>query len=174
MPNIFLFSNYLKPIAIKIKFAAIVVGKSFKILFRWNKNIQKDYLDYSTKNVFSNSYLVIQYKFKNALWYHFKGIKKTTKNTPLILDTANIDATNITLIVHGLFRKKKYNISVAPIASINTKTFKVKAQHLNIEHRFMPMPKLALQEIEITQPNIAIKHKKINLNHSSFKQTDFI
>ncbi|MCX6210817.1 MAG: hypothetical protein NTZ59_15265, partial [Bacteroidetes bacterium] len=110
-----------------IGFASIIISRSFKILFRWNKSIQKDYLDFSTQHVFSNSYLVIQYKFKNALWYHFKGIKKTTKNTPLILDTANIDATNITLIVHGLFRKKKYNISVTPSVAINTKTFKVKA-----------------------------------------------
>lgn len=174
MKSILLFSDYLKPLLNKIKFAAIIVGKSFKILFRWNKNIQKYYLDFSTQHVFSYSYLIIQYKFKNALWYHFKGIKKTTKNTPLILDTANINATNITLIVHGLFRKKKYTISVVPGVTINTTTFKVKAQHLNIEQGFMPMPKLALQEIQVAQPTIVINHKKIQLNYSSFKQTDFI
>ena len=111
---IFKLSNYFKPIASKIKFVAIVISRCFRIFFRRRWSIQKDYLDFSTENIFENSYLVIRYNFNNALWYNFKGIKKTTQKTPLVLDTANIDATDITLIVQGLFRKKKYKISIVP------------------------------------------------------------
>lgn len=174
MKNIFLFSNHIKPIAQRIAFASIVIARAFVILFRWNKGIKKQYLDFSTQNIFQDSYLVIRYSFKNTLWYQFKGIKKTTKNAPLVLDTTNIDTNEITLIVHGFFSKRKYKINIVPSASINTKSFKVQPMNLQIEQSFMPELSLKQKAIEIKQKDITVKQKHIQLNHSSFKQIDFI
>lgn len=46
--------------------------------------------------------------------------------------------------------------------------------NLQIEQSFMPELSLKQKAIEIKQKDITVKQKHIQLNHSSFKQIDFI
>lgn len=114
MPNLIYFSDYFKLIGGKIKFAFVVVGRFIKILFRRRKRIELLQLEYSRKYLFDNSYLIIKYRFKNALWYKFKKLKTTTEKHGAVFNLKSIDATDIALTAYGFFQKKVYHISVVP------------------------------------------------------------
>lgn len=182
MTNFILFSDYFKPIANKIKFVAIVIGRFFKITLRRRKSIQLIELDYCTENLFDKSYLVITYCFKNALWYNFKNLKKTTKRNSIVFNLANISSSSITFIVHGVFQKKIYKLIISQDYSLESKSFRTNVFNINKPINFNPLIKIFSQKPAIHIPNISIykitnisnKRTEITINHTSYNQTDFL
>ncbi|MBO9620205.1 MAG: hypothetical protein J7539_14350, partial [Niabella sp.] len=122
---VFYFSDYIKPVGKKIKFVFVIIGRFLRILFRWRKDITLLQLFYTEKYLFDNSYLVIHYRFKNALWYNFKNIKKTTEKEILILNLKTVPAMPVELVVHGFFRKRSLLISVIAEKTIESKLFRL-------------------------------------------------
>lgn len=174
MKNVFYFSDYIKPIAKKIKFAAIVIGRFFKILFRRRKGINILQLDYAKNYQFENSYLIIRYRFRNALWYNFKNIKKTTEKEIIVLNLKNLPEMPIELIVHCFFRKKTIPISVVAKNTIESKLFKTKVKKLSNLRSYTKPIVLSKLNPAATMPKINLKYPNIQIKHSSFSQNDFI
>ncbi len=131
-------------------------------------------LDYSRKYVFDKSYLVISYKFKNALWYNFKNLKKTTEKQSVVFNLKNIETNNITLIVYGFFQKKIYHINIQSEKTLETKSFKTIISGINKQTTFAASIKLDRKNTLIHLPKINVPKTKIAINHSSYTQTDFI
>lgn len=131
-------------------------------------------LGYSRKYLFDKSYLIITYKFKNALWYNFKTLKKTTEKQSVVFDLKNIGTNNITLIVYGFFQKKNYHINIQPEKTLETKSFKTIISSINQKTTFAASIKLDRKNTLINLPKINVTKNKIEINHSSYNQTDFI
>jgi len=174
MQNPFYFSDYFKPIAHKLKFIVSVIAKFLTILFRRKKGIKLLQLDYSRKYVFDRSYLIISYKFKNALWYNFKNLKKTTEKQPVVFNLKNLETNNITLIVYGFFQKKIYDINIQPEKTFEAKSFKTIISGINQETTFAASIKLDRKNTFLNLPKINVAKTKIAINHSSYNQTNFI
>jgi hypothetical protein len=174
MVNFILFSEYFKPIANKIKFVVIVIGRFLKIILRRRKRIELLQLDYSKKYLFDKSFLIIQYRFKNVLWYNFKDLKTTTEKKSIVLNLANINSTTIVFIVHGFLQKKMYHLTVQPDNILVTNSFQTTLSNFNNQINFSPSLKLIAQKPVVNISNIDIKKNPLIINHSPYYQTDFI
>lgn len=86
-----------------IAFFVNVLVKSLKIIFRTDKNIKMIHASFSNRQVQDRT--LIKFRFRNALWYEFENVntdrREFTIPKPGFLEKR-------TLIVHGLFRTKKY------------------------------------------------------------------
>lgn len=158
----------------KINFILIVVSRFLKILFLRRKSIKLLHLLYAKNYQFDNSYLIILYRFKNALWYDFKGIKKTIEEDIIILNIKTIPKMPIELIVHGFFRKKSFSISVVPENTIESKLFRTELNGLNNVKKISTSLTLCNSKIAASIPKINLKNTDIQIKHSSFNPTNFI
>jgi len=181
MINLLSLSDCIKTICERVTFAAIVTSRFFKILFRRRKKITLLQLSYYKDHQFTSSYLVIRYRFRNALWYNFKKIKKTTGKDIIILNLKNIPDMPIELVVYGFFRKKTFSITVVPSCKVQYKHFKTSLKGLNsfeIKHRSISLQnkRLVLTPLKIALANLRciISFPKTQLKQSSYTQTDFI
>lgn len=64
-----MFTNLLSPFFHYLKFWSIIIYRAFVIVFKRNKKVVENYLDYRTENVFDNSFYTLHYSFDNALYY---------------------------------------------------------------------------------------------------------
>jgi hypothetical protein len=174
MQNLIYFSDYFKPIAGKLRFAFIVVGRFIKILFKRRKRIELLQLEYSRKYLFDNSYLIIKYRFKNALWYKFKKLKITTEKHAAVFNLKNINSTDIALTVYGFFQKKVYHISVMPENILVSQRFITAISGINKETAFMPSLKPNVSKPIVVISQIQLKKTYIQVTQSPYIQTDFI
>lgn len=174
MPNFIFFSDYFRPITDKIKFVAIVIGRFFKIMFRRKRGIKLLQLDYSRKFLFDKSFLVVQYQFKNALWYNFKELKKTTHKQSIVFNLSNINKSCIVLIVHGFLQKKVYQLAVQTENILITNTFQTEFSSFNSQINFSPSLKLLSNKPVVKISKINIKNDPLIINYSPYNETDFI
>lgn len=181
MEKFIYFSQYINPIKEKIKFSLIVILRFLKVLFRRKKSIHLSQLDFARKYHFDSSYLIIRYQFKNALWYNFKGLKKTTDREVIILNFNKITSFPIELIVHGFFRKEKYVIYAMPEKTLRNGSFKTTINGISdlslhiktIDCSPKPM-QVIVRKPPIKEQSITIEHPEIQLHFSPYTQTDFI
>lgn len=174
MTNLLYFSDHIKSIAKKIRFLLIVCGRFFIILFRWRKGIKLLHLDYAKKYQFDNSYLIIRYRFRNALCYNFKNIKKTTEKKIIVLNLKNVPVIPIELTAYGFFRSKTFHISVTPESTLQNNSFKTAIKGIN-EIEIYSKP-IILKEIKPTPtlPKIKLNHSEIQIKQPLYNQTDFL
>jgi len=167
-----MFTNQLKYLLDKFHFILVVTARFFKILFRQNKDIKELFLNYETEHLFDNSYLVIKYRFRNALYYQF-GATKTLEKHIKIFDLKNCDK-EMDFIVYGLFNKIPYKLKFEPQLSFESSSFKTSFSNLTVKLIEQELPKLAHPKIysNIKQP--VIRTKKIKIRTNSFNQNEFI
>lgn len=180
MTNVFYFSDYISPFIQRIKFICIIVGRFFTILFHIKKDIKLLHFSYANKYQFDNAYVVIRYQFKNALWYNFKHIKRTTAKEIIVLNLKNVPEMPIKLVVYGFFRKKNIPISVAVEQTLEGKLFGAELKNVKDARCFVhPVILNSSMAINIpikTQhiPSVGLLHPNIKINYPLFSQIDFI
>ncbi len=86
-----------------LAFFTSILIKSFKIFFRSDKSIKMIHASFSNKQV-SNCTL-IKFRFRNALWYEFENVNTDRREFTISKPTFSEKRV---LVVHGLFRTKKY------------------------------------------------------------------
>jgi hypothetical protein len=157
----------------------VVIARFFKIFFRRNKDIKELFLNYETEHLFDNSYLVINYRFRNALYYQF-GDTKTLEKHIKIFDLKNC-GKEMDFMVYGLFESKPYKLKFDPQLFLNNSSFKTSISKLNIKLEEQTIPKLVhpninsnIKKPKIIIPNIEINHKPITISNTTFNQTDYI
>ena len=130
------------------------------------------YLNYDKEHLFESSYIVINYRFRNAIYYRF-GKHITLEKKIKIFNIKNFE-NEFDLVVFGFFQKKKYRIRFEPKLALNTDTFKAKISNLTVKLIEQKLPKLARPKIysNIKQP--IIKTKKIKINNNSYNQNEYI
>lgn len=174
-----MFSHYLTILLIKLQFIQVVTARFFIILFRKRRAIELLQLDYETEHLFDNSLIVINYRFRNAIYYRF-GKHKTLEKQVKIFNLKNFE-NEFDLFVYGFFRKTKYRIQVEPQLTLNNDSFKTIISNLSIKLIEQNVPKLTQPSIyfHIEKPNIKfqkikITNKTLQIKTNSFNQNEFI
>jgi len=174
-----LFSRQLKYLLKQGAFAKVILARFLIILFKKNKNIQLITLNYNTNHLFKNSLIIINYQFNNALWYSFNN-KKTLEKSIKIFNLENIDS-NLTFIVYGFFRKKKYILKFDPMLKIENKNFKTNFSNLSLNLKKNSIPKLTHSFVKICISEPQLKKTKIiatkltfDINHNNYNKNEFI
>jgi len=96
--------------SIKMRFYLKVLKRMATILPRRNKKIKMFYIDY-VHPAENGSQVMIKYRFRNALWYTIDN-KDITCNRVMV--TKNDTVKEVSLIVHGFFRKNIYTLLLEP------------------------------------------------------------
>lgn len=170
--------NYLDILFKQLHFLKVVIARFFIILFRRRKGIELLLLDYADEHIFEKSYLVINYRFKNAIYYKF-GKHKTLEKQIKIFESKNFKK-EFELEVYGFFQKKKYNIKFEPKLILDDTNFKTSLSNLYLKLEEKPFPKLIpiffnnVKKPIIINNEIEIKQSKIKISNTTFNQTDFI
>lgn len=101
--------------SVNYEFVSHVAARFFKIMFRSNKKIRMIYSEHSSKNLQENELYILNFKFKNALWYEIKN-QRTDKSEFII--SKDESPENVEIVVQGFFRKKifKMNLSQSDIS----------------------------------------------------------
>ncbi len=157
----------------------MVIARFFKILFRRKKEIEELFLNYQTEHLFDNSYLVINYRFRNALYYRF-GKHKTLEKQIKVFDLKHCDK-EMDFVVYGLFDSKQYKLTFEPQLTLENSSFKASFSNLNIKLTERTIPKLIHSKVNchiktpvVMTSKIRIKQHNIKISNTTFNQNDFI
>lgn len=174
-----MISKIIKYLTHSFKFLGIIILRFLKILFRERKNIEVIYLNYSDNHLFESSYIILNYHFKNAIWFRF-GKHKTTDKHIKIFNLKNFEK-EFDLVVYGFFRKKVFRLKFEPQQTLLSDKFKTQFNHLDNDLVFKSMPNintprivLATKQIKASIQNKKLQHQKIELQINKYNQTDFI
>jgi hypothetical protein len=85
-----------------------VLKRTLEVAPRRSKKIKMLYIEYAAP---PGSARVIKYRFRNALWYTFNNQNMINTRIPL---PENSNGNEITLTVHGFFRKNIYTLLLKP------------------------------------------------------------
>lgn len=164
---------------LKLKFLLYLSKRVVIILFRKERNIELLELTFSDKFLFENSYLIIQYRFKNALYYQFDDLK-TIENQLKIFDISNFK-NDFKLVVYGLYEKKVYSIKVNPKNKIHNQNFKTEIHNFKSALYFFDIPNLKSNNVfvkelqsNINRKVISVEKQQINIQSYPFNQSEFL
>lgn len=137
------------------------------------------HLDYTDLGMFESGYMILNYRFRNAIYYRF-GKHITLEQNIKIFDSINFEK-EFELTVFGFFEKKKYHLKFEPKLKLITRDFKAEISNLKNNFKFKTIPylcalnfKVELVEIEIKSKKLKIMHNKILYKQVKFNQNDFI
>ena len=174
-----MLSHYLKYLLIKLQFLKVAMARFFVILFRKRRNIELLHLHYDTEHLFDNSFVIINYRFRNAIYYRFWN-HKTLEKQIKIFNIKNFD-NEFDFVVYGFFRSKSYKIKFEPKLRLDTSSFKTNLSKLNLNLVEKTIPKLSHPDIYcvIQKPvaktlKIKIKQARIKISNTNFNQNEFI
>lgn len=174
-----MINKLIKTIIHLIKLYFKIALRFILILFRKDKHLKELYFDSGKEVIFEDSLLIINYRFKNAIYYKINN-KITLENKVKIFNVTNINS-EIHFIVYGWFEKKQYVIEVSPNKSLNNESFRTQLSNLNISLAVVDIPKLFNNQINITTKNVQIDTSKvfipnnnIQIKTNSFTQNDFL
>ena len=164
-----------------IQYYFLKVSRLFCILFKRRKRIEKITFGYYQNWQFENAYLVVDFKFKNAVWFRIGNFKSYDFSKQIVLDLENIHTDTINFEVFGFFQKQVYEINLNKEAQINTQPFKTKIDNINIvelvqQNTRTRIPKIGLHIADPTFvfEKIAVKPQNIQINYQTFKIQDYI
>jgi hypothetical protein len=95
---------------IDYEFFSTVVARFFKVLFRSDKRIKMIYMNYSNNHSLGNDILMLNYRFKNAIFYKVNG--QTTEKYQIVLHKIDIESI-LDIKVYGLFSQKSFKFNVS-------------------------------------------------------------
>lgn len=174
-----MLSHYLVNILEILHFIKVVIIRFLIILFRRRKGIELLHLEYNTEYLFDNSFIIINYRFRNALYYKF-GNHKSLEKQIKIFNLKNFDK-EFQLTVYGFFRKKTYLLKFEPKLKLESEKFKtslsdfsIKLEEQNIPKLSHPLFYLAMDKPIISLPKTEITNKPITIKTNSFNQNEFI
>jgi hypothetical protein len=181
MKNLLLFSDKLKEQRNILQFHIKKYYKIFMLFLKWNKNIKKIQLSYFREWRFEKSYLIIHFDFKNAVWYQLGNIKRINCLQPIVLNLENINNNKVELIVHGLFRQRKYLIDIAKSETLITDTFKTEINRINLIQEItaslnikLNNPLLVKQIIRLDQKKVETNTQTITISLNKYTQNEYI
>ncbi len=181
MTKYLLFSDKLRKIGLFIRLQLLKIGRLLTILFKRRKKLEKISFDYYKNWHFDNAYLVVDFKFKNAVWFRIGKFKSFDFSKPIILNLENIQSDTINFEVFGFFQKQVYEIDLNRENQINTQPFKTKIDNINTfelipQKARTQIPKIGLHIADPTFAfeKITIKPQNIQLDYKPFKIQDYI
>jgi hypothetical protein len=172
-----LIFDLLKQLVLFIKFHFTRISKWVAILFKKNKKLKKISFDYYKNWHSDSSYLIVDFKFKNAIYFRVGETKSFDFSIPLILNLQSLETNNIMVEVFGFLQKQIFVIELNKEIQLNTKSFKTKFENLSpvaipeqktkvkIPNFWFALnkPKIKIQSVSVNASNITIKSNKFKI-----------
>lgn len=105
---------------VNYEFVANVSTRFIKILFRTDKKIKLIYSNYSNKHFLGGNVVILNYRFRNALWYKIDDI--TTDKRQFVVAKPEF-TKRMELTVYGFFTKKKFTLNFTETSQIDNNSF---------------------------------------------------
>jgi hypothetical protein len=185
--KLFIFSEFFSPISKGVSFVSIVIYRFFKILFSSSKRLSKIELTYQRTFRFENSYLIINYRFKNALWYSFSSYKTSTKDGNIVFNISRLHSTSIKFIVYGFFQRKTYIINFKPENRLISNSFQTTIKTNKVSNysksinlvdksnlKFSNKIETYNLDISLKSPKVSLKKHTTGIKHTNFIKSEFI
>lgn len=173
--------NIPKQLIAFLKFHSVRIRKWFAILFKRNRRLEKLSFDYYKNWHSDNSFLAVEIKFKNAIYFKVNGFKSFNFNKQLILDLQELKTDVIKVEVFGFLQKQIYIIELNKGFQLNSKSFRTAIENISpveiTQHKtILKTPNLWLAEgkPKITIPNVFINSNKITIKYNKFNTKDYI
>ena len=180
MKDFLLFSNKLKQLGEVLKFYLTKIGRWIAILFNRRKKIENISFNYYRNWHFDQAYLVVDFKFKNAIWFRIGNIKGYDFTRPLILNLQSIKANSINLEVFGFLQKQVCEINLNKEAKINSASFKTRITNINTINLLkqnaiiqIPQTGLLMKKPILSFEKISIINKNIKVHYKPFKTQEY-
>jgi hypothetical protein len=174
-----MFSNYLTSLLEKLRFLKVVITRFLIILFRRKKGIELLHLEYDINHLFDKSFIVINYRFRNGIYYRF-GNHKTLEKEIKIFNLKNFEK-EFELTVYGFFRKESYKLKFEPKFTLEITNFKTDFSNLQIKLEQRLIPKLThplfypiIEKLSIATPQAIITYNIVNIKTKTYNQNEFI
>lgn len=174
-----MFSHYLTYLLEKVRFLKVIIARFLIILFRRKKGIELLHLEYNSEHLFDKSFIIIDYRFRNGIYYRF-GNHKTLEKEIKIFNLKNFEK-EFELIVYGFFRKKTYSLKFEPKFILETSNFKTNFSNLQVKLEQQNIPKLAnplfyskIEKLTLSIPKVNLTNNTVNIKTKTYNQNDFI
>jgi len=172
-----LIFDTLKKLVLFIIFHFTRISKWVAILFKKNRKLKKLSFDYYKNWHSDNSYLIVDFKFKNAIYFKVGETKSFDFSIPLILNLQNLQTNNIKIEVYGFLQKQVFVIELNKEIQVDTKSFRTKFENLNqvgIPRQKTKVkianfwfaegkPKVKIQSVSVDISNTTIKYNKFKI-----------
>lgn len=176
-----LLFNILKQLIAFLKFHSVRIGKWFAILFKRNRQLEKLSFDYYKNWHSDNSYLLVDFKFKNAIYFKVGDFKSFDFTKPLILNLQNSNTDKIKVEVFGFLQKQILVIELNKELQLNTKPFKTVIENISPieitrQKTRIKIPNLwfAFGKPKVTIPNIQVHSNQITINTNKFNSQEYL
>lgn len=192
MKKLLFLSYNIKWLMNGVGFFFLKIGRLFKLLFQRNRKLEVIAFNYFKNWHFNNAYLVVDYQFKNAIWFRVDSVKHSNLDVPIVFDLENIKTNDLTFEVFGFLQKQTLRIDLQKHIHLTSTEFRPelitskfqtivassinKIANLNIRNVkiLVPKPQIYSAPIEIKRVNpvlpqrlhnINLKNISLNLNH---------
>lgn len=175
--------DILKQLILFLKFHSIRIGKWFSILFKRNRKLKKLSFDYYKNWHSDNSFLVVDIKFANGIYFKVGDFKSFDFTKLLILNFQNLNTGNIKVEVFGFMQKQVFIIELNKEIQLNTKSFKTVIENISpveiTKQKTRTKTKtpnfwFVEDKPKVTNQNIAVNSSQITINHKKFNTQDYI
>lgn len=180
--------DILKQLISFLKFHFVRIGKWFAILFKRNRQLKKISFDYYKNWHSDNSYLAVEMKFKNAIYFKVNGFKSFDFNKQLIFDLKEIKTNNIKIEVFGFLQKQVSVIEIKKDFQLNSKPFRTSIKNISYVQLLRQKPQIKglsfrinsnnpyinIQEPRLITQEIAINSKPIRVKFNQFKIQEYL
>jgi hypothetical protein len=164
-----------------LKFQLIRIVKWFAILLRRDKKLNKIAFDYYKNWHSEKSFLIVELKFENAIYFKVGNLRKFEFSKPLVLNLELVATKTISVEVFGFFQKQVFIIDLKKEIQTNTESFKTTIQnfrtfelgHHKIELSLI-QPKVNVFKPKIIIRDFNIQSSPITINFTKFKSQDFL
>lgn len=121
---------------INYEFVANVAARFFKILFRSDKKIRLIYSNYSNKHFLGDKFIVLNYRFRNALWYKIEDA--TTDKRQFVIEKPDA-SRRMMLTVYGFFKKKTFALNFEEANFLENNNFCVEIKKTSLQNMHNPI-----------------------------------
>lgn len=153
MENILFFSG--KKIKFFIQNVRFYLRKAWRwlsLLLKIRKKLQLEYFYYYRYWHFNNAYLIIDFQFKNAIWYKIDNFKSLYSGQPIILNLHNFDSEEIAITVYGFFKKEILKVCIYKTQQLQRGVFHTDIRNLSFEP-------IKIKDIKIERPILVLNNK---------------
>lgn len=169
----------IKKILLFLKFYSLVLIKTIVVLFRKDRTLKKINLDYISSPHSEDDFLLLNFTFKNALYYKINNTKYLYDGSKLIYLKPQNHKVNFEAI--GLSMRFKKTIEIKPNLKTEFLSFKANTQNLKLAYNTKSdiivinlNHSINLKHIELSFNEIKFKNQSTTIKLNTFNQFDYL
>jgi hypothetical protein len=169
MKKLFFLSHNIKWLMNAVGFFLLRISRIFKLLFQRNRKLEIVAFNYFKNWHFNNAYLVIDYQFKNAIWFRVDSMKHSNFNKPIVIDLEKIKTNDLTFEVFGFLQKQTLRIDLQKHTHLTSTEFRpelITSQFQTIV-ALSNIANLSIRNVKTLVPKSQIKSFPIKIKSSN-------